>query len=299
MPTPPIPSAQPDAPVQIPPGYDLRFLGDVDSTNAEAARLLRNCPADSLADLSPTWILAGSQNAGRGRQGRHWASPPGNLYATLLLRPGVSADIAPQLSLAAALAVRDMILAFLPGTTDQIALKWPNDVLANGAKLAGILLESHLVARPPAAGPSNASDVLRRHDIGWIAIGIGVNLRHSPPQSPYPATSLHHLGCPPVEPAAALCKLAWSLHERLSHWHKGAGFAALRAQWMRCAYGLGAQVSVGLGPGAGEMHGTFLGLDDNGALRLRLPTGGECSLCAADVRFLRPEPLPTPEAACA
>ena len=294
MQTPPPPRAQPHDPVQIPPGYDLRFLGDVDSTNAEAARLLRNCPADSLAALPPTWILAGSQNAGRGRQGRRWASPPGNLYATLLLRPGVSADIAPQLSLAAALAVRDMILSFLPATTDRITLKWPNDVLANGAKLAGILLESHLVSRPPAGG-----DVLRRQDIGWIAIGIGVNLRHFPPQSPYPATSLHHLGSPPVEPAAALCTLAWALHERLSHWRKGAGFAALRAQWMRCAHGLGAQVSVGLGPGAGEMHGTFLGLGENGALRLRLPTGGECSLCAADVRFLRPESLPAPEAACA
>ena len=275
-----------DASLRMPSGYDLRLLGDVDSTNAEAERILRNYSGDSLVSLSPTWILASSQKAGRGRRGRNWKSPSGNLYATLLLRPGVSAHIAPQLSLATALAVRDMVLSFLPGKEGEVTLKWPNDILVGGAKLAGILLESHL-----AFNRHGTDDMLRGQDMGWVAIGIGVNLLHFPADAPYPATSLYALGKIRLEPLETLCTLAWSLDSRLSSWEKGNGFAALRTEWMGCAYGLGEEVSAGLGSGGGEMRGVFLGLDNKGALRLRLKDGGECSLCAADVRFLRTESL--------
>lgn len=271
-----------DASLRMPPGYDLRLLGDVDSTNAEATRILRNFHDDSLSSLPPTWILASSQKTGRGRHGRNWASPSGNLYTTLLMCPGVNAATASQLSLATALAVRDVIMSFLPGGEDEVTLKWPNDVLVGGAKLAGILLELH-----PSSSWHDADDILREQGMGWIAIGIGVNLLHFPPDAPYPATSLHALGSARLEPLEVLCALAWALDARLCIWKKGADFASLRAEWEDCAYGLGEEVSAGLGSGGGEMRGIFLGLDNNGALRLRLKDGGECSLCAADIRFLR------------
>ena len=128
--TAPLVDVSSDASLRLPPGYDLRLLGDVDSTNAEAARILRNCTDDALVRLPPTWILAASQSAGRGRRGRGWASPAGNLYATLLVHPGARADSVPQLSLVAALAVRDAVASFAVGGGGDIALKWPNDVLA-------------------------------------------------------------------------------------------------------------------------------------------------------------------------
>ena len=274
------------ASVQLPPGYDLRLLGDVDSTNAEAARILRDCTDDALARQTPLWISAVSQSAGRGRRGRSWASPAGNLHATLLLRPEANAAITPQLSLVAGLAVRDAVISLVANGGGDIALKWPNDVLAGGAKLAGILLESH------PASPRRSTDAMTgRQDAGWVAIGIGVNLLHFPADVPYPATSLRALGAAPQEPLEMLCALARCLDARLNAWNRGAGFASLRAEWMACAYGLGEAVCMGLGCGAGEMRGIFLGLDAGGALRLRLADGGECSLCAADVRFLRTEAL--------
>lgn len=255
--------------MNMPPHYRLQAFDDVDSTNAEAVRILQ-----AQDDPPPTWITANSQNSGRGRRGRTWNSPPGNLYATLLLRPRVRASIAPQLSLVASLAVRDMAMSFLQ-RNDSVTLKWPNDVLLDGKKLAGILLETH------------RSD---GGDIGWVAIGIGVNLIHFPLDSPYPATSLQqHCGKHP-EPSEALSTLAWSMDTRLSEWNQGEGFEHFRNEWMEHAYGIGEEVCVGLGGSNNEMRGTFLGLDSNGALRLQ-DKQGEQSLQAADVRFLRTRKL--------
>lgn len=252
--------------MNLPPHYRLRALDHVDSTNAEAVRILQ-----IHDNLPPTWITANSQNSGRGRRGRAWNSPPGNLYATLLLHPHVSASIAPQLSLVTSLAVRDMAMSFLQHN-GSITLKWPNDVLLNGKKLAGILLETHR---------SGNSD-----NIGWVAIGIGVNLIRFPLDSPYPATSLQqHCGKHP-KPSEALSTLAWSMDARLSRWSRGKGFEHFRSEWMEHAHGIGEEVCVGLGGGSNEMHGIFLGLDDNGALRLQHKQG-EQSLQVADVRFLR------------
>lgn len=277
-------------PPDLPLHYEVRFLDDVDSTNAEAARLLHGCADAENPSLAPTWIVARSQTAGRGRRGRVWTSPPGNLYASLLLRSGVGIGIAPQLSLVAALATRDMLLSFFKDRHDDITVKWPNDVLAGGSKLAGILLETHL-----AVDKGAANKLLRKRDAGWTAIGIGVNLRHFPADATYPATSIEHWIGLRVEPRDALNALARSMDSRLALWNRGEGFGRLRGEWMECAYGVGAEVCAGLGIANGEVRGVFLGLDENGALRLRLNEGGECVLNAADVRFLRTSSMATEE----
>lgn len=276
----------PDMPSQ----YDVRMLDDVDSTNAEAARLFHKFVNEEIPSLAPTWIVARSQNAGRGRHGRNWTSPPGNLYASLLLRPGVSAGITPQLSLLAALATRDMVLFFLEGWDDKITVKWPNDILIGVSKLAGILLETHHIAHR-----TGANNFLQEQVARWTAIGIGVNLVHFPDDVRYPATSIQHCSGLSVGPLDALGVLARSMDSRLALWNRGKGFSRLREEWMGCAYGLGEEVGVGLGVGGGEMRGIFLGLDENGALHLRLNEGGERIVSAADVRFLHVSSLATQE----
>ena len=266
----------------LPSGCGLREFGDVGSTHEEAARLLAECSEKERAGLSPTWITARSQSAGRGRRGRGWESPEGNLYASLLFRPQASAAEAPQLSLVAALALWDVARALVPLERGEVALKWPNDVLVDGAKLAGILLET----MPSPSGSSS-------DEAGWVAVGFGVNLLHCPSDTPYPAASLRALGVS-VSARRMLALLAWRMRARLQAWACGRGFAAVRSAWMRRAYGLGSLVRAGLGPGGGTVTGVFLGLDSSGGLRLALPEGGECSIAAGDVRFLRGASPPTP-----
>ena len=139
-----------------PDGYGKRVLASIDSTNAEAARI-----ADHLA--GPEWILALEQTAGRGRRGRAWVNPVGNFAATLVLHPTEPPEVVALRSFVASLALYDAFVA-VTGRPQGLSLKWPNDVLLNGGKVAGILLESVGMAR----------------DIRHIGIGIGVNLKEAP-----------------------------------------------------------------------------------------------------------------------
>jgi BirA family biotin operon repressor/biotin-[acetyl-CoA-carboxylase] ligase len=230
-----------------PQGFGLARYDEIDSTNAEAKRLAAS------GEAGPLWLIAARQTAGRGRRGRVWDSGEGNLAATLLLRPG-KPDVA-QLSFAAALAVSDMARDFAPDA--DIAVKWPNDVLADGEKLAGILLESE-------------SD--------WLAIGIGVNLAVHPSDTEFPATSLAALGVPAPAPEAALGVVA----TRFAHWYDlwmMNGFEPLRDAWLARAGGLGGPIRARL-PHE-ERSGLFVGLDSNGALllneqgQIRAITAGE------------------------
>lgn len=221
-----------------PAGYRLIRHDEIDSTNAEAARLAAD------GEAGPVWIAAAHQRAGRGRRGRAWQSDPGNLAATLLIRP-VREGFA-QLSFAAALAVADTAAHFAPKTA--ISVKWPNDVLADGKKLAGILLESG------------------RDERGhWLAVGIGVNLASHPQGTEFPATALAALGITPPSPDHALEVLA----ARFAHWYglwMKDGFEPLRAAWLARAGGLGMPIRARL-PHQ-EHHGVFEGIDDHGALLL-------------------------------
>jgi BirA family transcriptional regulator, biotin operon repressor / biotin---[acetyl-CoA-carboxylase] ligase len=216
------------------------------STNAEALALAR------AGERGPLWITAQSQSAGRGRRGTAWVSPPGNLYATFLLTQPSAPEQAPQLSFVAALALHDAVVACAPRLGPALKVKWPNDLLVGQAKLAGILIE----------GESNP--------VFAVAIGIGVNCAAHPSDVPYPATDLAASGAL-VVPAALLSELATAMQHRLVQWDRGRGFAAIRADWLKRAAGLGEILRVRLS--AGEMTGRFQGLDETGRLLLEQDSG--------------------------
>ena len=240
-----------------PTGYALLEFDEIDSTNEEARR---RAASD---ETRPLWIIAKRQSAGRGRRSREWQSTPGNLFATLLLRPEKPAAECAQLSFLAALAVSDMLAGFAPRAA--LALKWPNDVLAEGRKIAGILLESESRAGATA----------------WLAIGIGVNLTSFPEDTEFPAISLAALGGIPPAPKDALLHLAAAFAKWYEVW-RTAGFAPIREAWLARASGLGSRIRVRLA--SEEMTGVFQGIDDIGALLVGV-NGGTRTIAAGEVYF--------------
>jgi BirA family biotin operon repressor/biotin-[acetyl-CoA-carboxylase] ligase len=242
-----------------PKGYGLLHFDELDSTNEEAKRLAK------AGEAGPIWITAGKQTAGRGRRGRVWEAPEGNLSATLLIRPNRSAKECAQLSFAAALAVSDVLSHYVQGF--DVRLKWPNDTLVDGRKIAGILLESETLTDSVTA---------------WLAVGIGVNLVAFPPETEFPATALGALRIPPPSPKDAASALAEAFAKWYEAWRKE-GFSPLRAAWLARAYGLGNQIRVRLA--AEELTGVFRDLDETGALILDLPSGQTRTIAAGDVFF--------------
>lgn len=255
-------------------GFRLLAYQGLTSTNAEAlARARLDC-----SDTSRLWITAREQSAGRGRRGNEWISPPGNLYATLLLADPSPFIHAPELLFVAALAVHDAILACAGGLRERLALKWPNDVLCDGLKLAGILIESCSLD----AGLINNSLVnssLVNNSLA-VAIGIGVNCRHHPSSTSYPATDLDAAGAG-IAVADLFFALSATMLRRLTQWRRGDGFAAIRADWLDRAAGLGGEVRVRL-PDR-ELHGRWEALDEAGRLLLRRPDGALDLIAAGDV----------------
>ena len=234
----------------------------MDSTNAEAARIAPGAPG-------PVWILAAAQSGGRGRRGRAWASPPGNFHATLLMKPSEPPDRVALRSFAAALALREALVA-LTGLPGSFQLKWPNDVLCNGGKIAGILLES--------AGQGGQVD--------HLAIGIGVNLIAAPdpsllePGALAPVTLLMETG-KRIAPETLLAHLApafaaWEARLTVD------GFVPLRAAWLSHAARLGDTIRARTGTATHE--GRFDTIDDAGALILTTATGRR-TIPAAEVFF--------------
>lgn len=234
-------------------------LAEVDSTNAEAARR-----AATLTQ--PTWILALKQTAGRGRRGRAWADPTGNFAATLAMRPHGAASAAAQRSFIAALALFDACVA-VTGRSAGFALKWPNDVLLNGGKLAGILLES---------GGAGAAT-------GQLAIGIGVNLRNAPPAEDgavRPVSLLDETGAD-VQPEDFLDALAPAF-ARYEAQFNTYGFVPIRTAWLARAARLGQTITARTV--TDSFDGRFDTIDDTGALILITPRG-RIAIPAADVFF--------------
>ncbi len=199
-----------------------------------------------------TTICARRQTAGRGRLGRHWVSPPGNLHVSFVLRYDIAPARQAELGFAAALAAADLVDRHLRRGV-RARLKWPNDVLVEDAKIAGILLEADAAPVAP-----------------WLVLGIGVNLRHAPPDLPYAATSLAGLGAAPPEPEAALDQLAAALGTWLVAW-ESAGFAPLRTAWLRRGPAPGTPLRVTTG--AVTRQGEFLDLAADGSLVLWTPDG--------------------------
>ena len=238
-------------------GFRLSTHDTLASTNVEALTSARG------GERGPLWVVACEQTAGRGRRGHAWVSPRGNLYATLLLTDPASAECAPQLSFVAVLALYDAIAACAPALQEALTLKWPNDLLCGGAKLAGILIESERVA-----------------DALAVAIGIGVNCESHPAQTPYPATDLKGEGAA-VAAEALFEAVTASMTQRLARWRRGGGFSDIRADWIARSTGLGGDVRARL-PDK-EIIGRGEGLDEQGRLLLRLPDGSLQAIAAGEV----------------
>lgn len=247
--------------VVLPDGVDADWFVTIDSTNEEAKRQAE------AGIAGPKWIVAETQTAGRGRRGRVWASPTGNFAGTYLLKPDAKVGHAAELCFATALAVHDAVAICVPEAQPVLALKWPNDLLVDRAKLSGILLET-------ATGGGG--------QLSWLAIGIGVNLAHHPDDTPYPATDLlSRFGVQPSQ-AVFLSALAASLEQWIEEWRRR-GFEGLRPAWLSRAAGLNEGILVRLSDRT--LEGRFEGLTPSGELVLRDAVGAVHHITAGDVFF--------------
>lgn len=257
-------------------GYRLRGYDAIGSTNTEALA------AAAAGDAGGIWFAAKQQTAGRGRRGRQWESPHGNLAATLLIVPDADPTLAATLGFVAGVSLNRALSGILPagivkigidgadglvdGGKARIALKWPNDVLADGAKLAGILLEAQKL-------PDG------RHA---IAIGFGVNAVAAPAGLPYPATSLADLGVArSAEDIFDALSDAWV--ETFGIWQDGRGIADVLTQWRGSAAGIGAPVAVN--QNGTIVRGIFETIDDAGRLIVRADDNQRIAITAGDVHF--------------
>lgn len=240
----------------------LIALDTVGSTNDEAMARLR---AD---DPAPFVVTARAQTGGRGRRGRAWTSPPGNLYMSLALRDPSPPALAPQLGFVAGVALAKALRTCLGGD-QRLQLKWPNDVLHDGAKLAGMLLE----------GSSLPGGVL------GCVIGIGINCRSHPDGLAYPATDLRAVGASEAGIEHLTTDFIRLFDIQMMEWNAGRGFAAVRSAWLAMAAGLGARIVVATP--RHHVDGIFRDLDATG--RLLLDTSdGRHTVEAGDVFFPAP-----------
>jgi BirA family biotin operon repressor/biotin-[acetyl-CoA-carboxylase] ligase len=249
-------------------GYRLHGHDEIGSTSTEAGR------AAESGDVGEVWFAALRQTAGRGRRGRVWETPAGNLAASLMIVPDCDPALAATLGFVAGVALNRALAATLPAAmirqgldgAARVALKWPNDVLADGAKLAGILLE----------GQKRTDG---RHA---VVIGFGVNIVSAPSGLPYPATSLRELGCAVDAPTlfAALAE-EWVVAYEL--WDHGSNVADILRLWRASAAGIGAEVAVNRD---GEIvRGIFETIDDAGRLIVRSADNSRVAITAGDVHF--------------
>lgn len=264
------------APTAASDGYRLEALDTVGSTNAQALDHAR------AGDPGKLWVVSKNQQSGRGRRGRAWQSPPGNLAATLLVVADYELKLASTLGFVAGLALADALEAVAPkgsisvgvdgggnfgkASSNRFELKWPNDVLASGAKLAGILLETTMLGANRFA----------------VAVGIGVNVAAHPEDLPYPATSLKKLGATcDAETLFLALSDAWAVNARL--WSEGRGLAAIRDRWLKRAAGIGSEVAVRVDNRV--VRGIFETIDEDCRFVIRDHDGGVVTIAAGDVHF--------------
>ncbi len=232
----------------------IQHVAETGSTNADVAALARaGAPEGS-------WIRADAQTGGRGRQGRPWVSPPGNFYGSTLVRRLPGDPPASSLAFVAAVALDALLQAWVGA--DRLSIKWPNDLLVDGAKLSGILLEG-------------ADDA--------VVVGIGVNLAHHPIGLDRPTISLAGLGLSPPSPADFAEELAASFSAWLGRW-RGEGLAVILSRWQMRAHPIGTALRVQAPEGV--LEGLFDGLTPEGALKLRCPDGHVHHVHAGDVFLL-------------
>lgn len=241
------------------PEAPIYWYDEIDSTSEEARRRI------DKAEIGPLWIAARQQSAGRGRLGRDWISPPGNLFTTALFHEPQGLTHASRIPFAAGLAVLDACHSILPDI--DFRLKWPNDVRVDGAKLCGILVECG-----------------QKDGAVWIAVGMGLNIRYAPEAAGQDATSLLALGANgALQPAHALDALRDSFSQRVEQ--ARSDFSGLLSNWMQHAEGHGKMMSAG--PTDARIEGVFEGLEEDGGLILRLQDGQTRTIRAGDVELVR------------
>ncbi len=237
--------------------WPVQYFDTIDSTNLEARRQI------DAGDIRPRWIVADEQTGGRGRLGRQWSSPPaGNLYSSLIFRPGLHLRRAIVMPLLSALAVRDAICGVPDIEPARVWLKWPNDVLVDGAKVSGILIESAGVPDKPI-----------------LIIGIGINIATSPDDTPYPANHLRAVSEDVPDAERMIRDLDLAMQRRIVQWRE-AGPVSIRNDWMAVAARLGEQINVRLHDRT--VSGIFEGMDENGILILKTAKG-PIEITAGDV----------------
>jgi len=246
---------------KLPTAYRLVKLDTVDSTNDEAKRRAR-AGEDEAPEGTLVWAL--EQTAGRGRLGRRWMSPKGNLYFSLILRPEVPLARAAELGFVASLALFDAIGSVgEPG--HKVECKWPNDILLNDSKVAGILLEAE----------TSGGEVP-----DWLVLGIGVNVGVFPGDVEFPATSFRaeNMAASEVDCLEAFCRafITWT-----GKW-RDEGFEPVRKTWLWRAHGRDEEIEARL---ANEtVTGVFTDIDDTGALVIETAAGPR-TVAAGDVFF--------------
>lgn len=245
-------------------GFELLHVGSAESTNVAALRAVE-LGADRL------WLVADRQTAGRGRHGRSWDSPRGNLHASLGLVAPCAPDIAPRLGFVAGLSLAEAVLALVPELDGRLRLKWPNDGLIDSVKFAGLLAEGTRLGE----------------DRMGMAIGIGVNVAKAPDGLGHDVTALaaHAAG---ITRDALFVALADRIAANLSCFGDGDGFGVIRENWLRHALPIGAPVRVRLP--SGDRDGAFGGIDGDGHLLLTTSTGTE-RILAGDVFPLAPDEI--------
>lgn len=257
-------------------GYRVIGFDSTGSTNTTAMQ------AGLAGDNGKVWYAALQQTEGRGRRGRNWESPRGNLAASLLIVPEAPDSVIATLGFVAGVALNHALTRVMPdarlrtgidgadgtseGSRARIALKWPNDVLADGAKLAGILLEAQRRADGRQA----------------IVIGFGVNVVAAPRDLPYPATALRDMGSL-ADAQMIFAALAASWVECYARWSNGAGISDILALWRKAAAGIGAEVAVQRNTDV--VRGVFETIDDAGRLIVRGNDGQRIAIAAGDVHF--------------
>jgi BirA family biotin operon repressor/biotin-[acetyl-CoA-carboxylase] ligase len=255
-------------PIATSRGYRVFGFDEVGSTSTEAAK------AAGAGDVGEVWFAALKQTAGRGRRGRAWETPSGNLAASLMIVPQSDPAVAATLGFVAGVALNRALGAVLPqgvvrqgiDGANRIALKWPNDVLADGAKLAGMLLEAH--KRPDGQQA--------------IVIGIGVNIVSAPQGLPYPATSLSELGVA-LSAETLFTALAEEWIAAYELWDGGKNIATVLRLWRDAAAGIGSEVAIA--QDGNVVRGVFETIDDSGRLIVRSNDNSRIAITAGDVHF--------------
>jgi BirA family transcriptional regulator, biotin operon repressor / biotin---[acetyl-CoA-carboxylase] ligase len=246
--------------------YPVEHLDRVDSTNTEAMRRI------AQGEHGPLWVLAREQTSGKGRAGRSWTSEPGNFYGSLILPLDCPRSVASQLSLIVGVAVVDALNDVAGGPIPGLRLKWPNDVLVGTAKLAGIL--------PEATTARGTGQLL-------AVLGIGINLTNPPAQLGRPVASLN-VHTRSLAPTALVAPISHWLQHGLRLWNRGENFSAVKDAWQDRAGRHDEAITVNTGQG--PVAGTYQGLDDDGALLMRLTDGSARRVTFGDVMLAGEQP---------